>query len=108
MRTEGETGDGKHLSALADVYPDQRGADRGYQHHVYPGHRHRGMDCVPPYPGCHPAHQKVESGYLILYIINTRYSRLGDSMESLGRDFCVCGGGGWGVAAWGKCDGFSC
>lgn len=19
---------------------------------------------------------------------------------SLGRDFCVCGGGGWGVAAW--------
>ena len=22
-------------------------------------------------------------------------SRLGDSMESLGRDFCVCGGGGW-------------
>ena len=28
--------------------------------------------------------------------------------ESLGRDFCVCGGGGWGVAAWGKCDGFSC
>lgn len=27
--------------------------------------------------------------------INTRYSRLGDSMESLGRDFCVCGGGGW-------------
>lgn len=22
--------------------------------------------------------------------INTRYSRLGDSMESLGRDFCVC------------------
>lgn len=28
--------------------------------------------------------------------INARYSRLGDSMESLGRDFCVCGGGGWG------------
>lgn len=28
--------------------------------------------------------------------MNTRYSRLGDSMESLGRDFCVCGGGGWG------------
>lgn len=27
--------------------------------------------------------------------INTRYSRLGDSKESLGRDFCVCGGGGW-------------
>lgn len=24
--------------------------------------------------------------------INTRYSRLGDSKESLGRDFCVCGG----------------
>lgn len=24
-------------------------------------------------------------------------------MESLGQDFCgVCGGGGWGVAAWGK------
>ena len=22
--------------------------------------------------------------------------------ESLGRDFCVCGGGGWDVAAWGK------
>lgn len=28
--------------------------------------------------------------------MNTRYSRLGDSMESLGRDFCVCGGGEWG------------
>ena len=66
MRTEGETGDGKHLSALADVYPDQRGADRGYQHHVYPGHRHRGMDCVPPYPGCYPAHQEVETGNIIL------------------------------------------
>ena len=66
MRAESETGDGKHLSALADVYPDQRGADRGYQHHVYPGHRHRGMDCVPPYPGRHPAHQKVETGNIIL------------------------------------------
>lgn len=32
--------------------------------------------------------------------INTRYSRLGDSMESLGRDFCVCGGGSG--ALWGK------
>ena len=29
--------------------------------------------------------------------INTRYSRLGDSMESLGRDFCVSGGG---MRAW--------
>ena len=26
--------------------------------------------------------------------INTRYSRLGGSIESLGRDFCVCGGAG--------------
>lgn len=51
---------------MGDVYPDQRGADRGYQHHVYPGHRHRCMDCVPPYPGCHPAHQEGETGYLIL------------------------------------------
>lgn len=23
------------------------------------------------------------------------YSRLGDSKEFLGRDFCVCGGSGW-------------
>ena len=66
MWAESENGDGKHLSALADVYPDQRGADRGCEHHVYPGHRHRGMDCVPPYPGCYPAHQKVETGNIIL------------------------------------------
>lgn len=32
--------------------------------------------------------------YNPLYI-NTRYSRLGDSMESPNRDFCVCEGGGW-------------
>ena len=66
MRTEGETGNGGYLSALADVHPNQRGADRGYQHHVYPGHRHRGMDCVPSYPGCYPAHQGDGSGNLIL------------------------------------------
>lgn len=29
-------------------------------------------------------------------------SRLGDSMESLGRDFCVCGGGGWSGDLMGK------
>lgn len=40
--------------------------------------------------------------------INTRYSRLGDSMESLGRDFAFVGVVDGGVAAWGKCDGFSC
>ena len=34
--------------------------------------------------------------------INTRYSRLGDSKESLGRDFCVCGGGGWSGDLMGK------
>lgn len=52
MWTEGETGDGKYLSALADVYPDQRGADRGYQHHVYPGHRHRHLAGIPRGSGC--------------------------------------------------------
>lgn len=34
--------------------------------------------------------------------MNTRYSRLGDSMESLGRDFCVCGGGRWGRGCMGE------
>ena len=38
MRAEGETGDGKHLYALADVYLDQCGADWGCEHHVYPGY----------------------------------------------------------------------
>lgn len=33
---------------------------------------------------------------------NTRYSRLGGSIESLGRDFCVCGGGGRGRGSMGE------
>ena len=85
MRAEGETGDGGYLRALADVHPAQLPDDRPREHHVYPGHRHRGMDCVPSYPGCYPAHQGDGSGKLILYI-NICYSRLGDSVESLGRD----------------------
>lgn len=101
MRTEGETGDGGYLRSLADVHPAQLPDDRPREHHVYPGHRHRGMDCVPSYPGCYPAHQGDGSGFLILYI-NICYSRLGDSMESLGRDFAFVGGVDGVVASWGK------
>ena len=66
MWTEGETGNGGYLRALADVHPAQLPDDRPREHHVYPGHRHRGMDCVPPYPGCYPAHQEDETGNIIL------------------------------------------
>lgn len=52
MRTEGETGDGGYLRALADVHPDQRGTDRGCQHHVYPGHRYRHLAGIPRGTGC--------------------------------------------------------
>lgn len=69
MRTEGETGDGGYLRALADVHLAQLPDDRPREHHVYPGHRHRGMDCVPSYLRCHPAHQEGGNGYLILYIL---------------------------------------
>ena len=66
MRTEGETGNGDYLRSLADVHPAQLPDDRPREYHVYPGHRHRCMDCVPSYPGCYPAHQGDGSGNLIL------------------------------------------
>ena len=66
MRTEGETGDGGYLPALADVHPAQFPDDRPRKHHVYPGHRHRCMDSVPPGAGCHPTHQEGGNGNLIL------------------------------------------
>lgn len=34
--------------------------------------------------------------------LNICYSRPRDSMESLGRDFCVCEGGGWGRGCMGE------
>ena len=68
MRTEGETGDGGDLPALADVHPAQFPDDRPRKHHVYPGHRHRWDGYVPPGAGCHPTHQEGGNGYLILYI----------------------------------------
>lgn len=109
MRTEGETGNGDYLRSLADVHPAQLPDDRPREYHVYPGHRHRCMDCVPSYPGCYPAHQGDGSGNLILSLYKYKiFPARRFKKESLGRDFCVCGGGGWGVAAWGKCDGFSC
>ena len=66
MWAESENGDGKHLYALADVHPAQLPDDRPREHHVYPGHRHRCMDSVPPGAGCHPTHQEGGNGYLIL------------------------------------------
>ena len=68
MRTEGETGDGGYLPALADVHPAQFPDDWPRKHHVYPGHRHRCMDSVPPGAGYHSTHQEGGNGYLILYI----------------------------------------
>ena len=66
MRTEGETGDGGYLPALADVHPAQFPDDRPRKHHVYPGRQHCCMDSVPPGAGCHPTHQEGGNGYLIL------------------------------------------
>lgn len=103
MRTEGETGDGGYLPALADVHPAQFPDDRPRKHHVYPGHRHRCMDSVPSYPGCYPAHQGDGSGNLILSIFKTMlFPALRFKNESLGRDFCVCRVVDEFVAAWGK------
>lgn len=64
MWAESENGDGKHLSALADVYPDQRGADRGYQHHVYPGYRYRHLAGIPRGSRCGNDEEGNERGVI--------------------------------------------
>lgn len=90
MRTEGETGDGGYLPALADVYPAQLPDDRAREHHVYPGHRHRRMDCVSPCAGCYPAQEGNGSGNLILSI-NTAIPGSEILKGISGSGFCVCG-----------------
>lgn len=52
---------------------------------------------------CTPGGRKWKFNSLYL---NLCYSRLGDSVESLGRDLCVCGGSGWSGGFVEKCDVF--
>ena len=56
--------DKNHLSALADVYPDQRGADRGCEHHVYPGHRYRHLAGIPRGSRCGNDEEGNERGVI--------------------------------------------